>query len=195
MSVEVEWLVTQSISILTAVLTSFLLPRTLLAVCQSFDVGNETALLLTGKLLATPIIPCVVTFLYQADCLGAWVFFWQPCVDPMSNMASRTEVSQRVGHAGYMIVKQQLVTRDEVSVNLGKKKLVALVLFNSVQCFSRRRQGCVDAVLDRASYLLYASYIHLALTMMVPGRHPNFEQSPLCKLPKIVKTDFQYSYC
>eukprot|EP00971_Amphidinium_carterae_P117990 2337348-Amphidinium_carterae.2 len=31
------------------------------------------------KLIALPLMPCVVTVLCHANCMGAWVYFWRHC--------------------------------------------------------------------------------------------------------------------
>eukprot|EP00971_Amphidinium_carterae_P012352 243165-Amphidinium_carterae.1 len=41
---------------------------------------NETNQLLSARLIAIPILPFLVTAIFHADCFGAWVFFWSPCV-------------------------------------------------------------------------------------------------------------------
>eukprot|EP00971_Amphidinium_carterae_P027374 539114-Amphidinium_carterae.1 len=48
---------------------------------------NELNLLIVGKLVAAPLIPCIVAIACQANCLGAWVSFWEPCLGSADQVA------------------------------------------------------------------------------------------------------------
>eukprot|EP00971_Amphidinium_carterae_P081624 1614643-Amphidinium_carterae.2 len=74
--------VDSTVSILTAVLTSLMLPWMARLLCTTVASGtSETDLLLFGRLLAAPILPCVITLICHADCLGTRTSFWQQCQD------------------------------------------------------------------------------------------------------------------
>eukprot|EP00971_Amphidinium_carterae_P292586 5808477-Amphidinium_carterae.1 len=47
-----------------------------------------------GKLVVSVAVPCLVTLVYHAECLGAWVLFWRPCT---KERASLTIIVTMVG--------------------------------------------------------------------------------------------------
>eukprot|EP00971_Amphidinium_carterae_P002136 42291-Amphidinium_carterae.1 len=67
------WLLGQSVSLLTASVTSLGLPffATWLQSITCFD-ANDADLLIVGKLIATVVLPSLVTALCHAECFGAW---------------------------------------------------------------------------------------------------------------------------
>eukprot|EP00971_Amphidinium_carterae_P260890 5175637-Amphidinium_carterae.1 len=80
MSATVQWVIEQSVSLLTAGASSSVLPWMAGALARASKTRIKTAdFVISGKLLATPILPCLVTGVFHAECLGVWVYLWQPC--------------------------------------------------------------------------------------------------------------------
>eukprot|EP00971_Amphidinium_carterae_P162819 3228060-Amphidinium_carterae.1 len=83
MSAQIEWFADHSVALVTMLVTMCCLPPVAQALCESanLQVAERGDLLILGKLLALPSIPFLVTCIFDVDCLGAWVFFWPPCVE------------------------------------------------------------------------------------------------------------------
>eukprot|EP00971_Amphidinium_carterae_P079897 1580811-Amphidinium_carterae.1 len=87
------WLLNQGVPLLTGFVTSVVLPGIAGLLCKQVSSSiNAADLLIVGQLLATPVLPSVVTIVCHAECLGAWVFFWHPCVDFKSSLAASSTV-------------------------------------------------------------------------------------------------------
>eukprot|EP00971_Amphidinium_carterae_P297013 5900574-Amphidinium_carterae.1 len=122
------------------------------------DGPRQLDLLIVGKLLAVPIIPLVVTCIFEAQCLGAWVFFWKGCSDFQQSVRPFTSnelhmYMEKIGVMG--------TTKTFYSYHVLYRHDLCGV---SVARMTRR--GCFDAVLHRRlSKILLGKNLHLALTI------------------------------
>eukprot|EP00971_Amphidinium_carterae_P053702 1057750-Amphidinium_carterae.1 len=126
---------------------------------------KDTHLLIIGKILATMLLPGLVTVLCHAECLGVWVFFWHPCAHNSSSMfplQSTLSLSIQFAVEG----RKTFLSRSQVCGLLA----------------TGNWHGCTDALLDRSSMLLYGNLVHLAFTTpsvqfiarLVSGKHRRF---------------------
>eukprot|EP00971_Amphidinium_carterae_P191166 3793723-Amphidinium_carterae.1 len=75
-----QWIISQGVSLCMAVLTSVGLPALARSLRKRTNRFSVTDLVVVGKLSAAILLPCVVTCLCHADCLGGWTYFWKPCI-------------------------------------------------------------------------------------------------------------------
>eukprot|EP00971_Amphidinium_carterae_P120636 2390343-Amphidinium_carterae.1 len=147
-----QFAVNQSVVLFNAALTTFVLPVAASLLCSHSEFEkSESDLLIIGQLVATLLIPSALTIIFHADCLGAWVFFWQPCAAFTSSMGAWSNMRFAVessipGMPAY--VNQQLLSRSEVC------ELNANI----------ERSRCTDAVLEHLMQLFLVKMVHLTFT-------------------------------
>eukprot|EP00971_Amphidinium_carterae_P045501 895481-Amphidinium_carterae.1 len=142
MDATLQWLVSSSVSLLAALVASSLLAwiAPVLGQFSSSEI-NPVDMLVVGRLVAIPILPNLVTLVWHADCLGAWVFMWSPCLH-----FARREIE--FDFSAYTFFTKTLSRSDVCGVNVMPKT-----------------GRCLDAILARLWTILLSKLVHETFTI------------------------------
>eukprot|EP00971_Amphidinium_carterae_P280588 5570313-Amphidinium_carterae.1 len=88
-SASSAWIVNSTVSFLSGLVTGCGLPFLTASMWElSGRRVHRATLQLVGLLFASILLPCLVTVLCHAECLGGWTRLWQPCTRPSSSFTS-----------------------------------------------------------------------------------------------------------
>eukprot|EP00971_Amphidinium_carterae_P266931 5294721-Amphidinium_carterae.1 len=154
MSGQWHWIVSSTVSLCAGLLTSFALPKLAeLMRLMSSDQVDRATLQQVGQLLASILLPGLVTFLCHAKCLGAWTTLWEPCRKAMlvlGVMRTHHKATPGIDADNCFNLAFELVSARDLC---------------SLRWWHMDRRDCMEAVMERLAWFLYSKFAHSCFTV------------------------------
>eukprot|EP00971_Amphidinium_carterae_P036672 720763-Amphidinium_carterae.1 len=144
MSATCKWIFGSVVSLWAGLVAGLGLPVLAKFLREASGHKVDSALLqLVGKLLASVLLPFLVTTLLHAKCLGVWVRLWEPCGPEDIRLRMFLQFSSRL-FDGHLTVQSKSTVCGARSIKV---------------------KECLDATVERLAWLLYPKFVHFVFTM------------------------------